>query len=213
MSLWPSVSVRLLRLPSDETPTTTTMSRPTPSAPNTAPRRVPTRRLRNRFMSPSWDRGKRGLPGYSSDRPADLARGPHEPARRAARPVRAPLAGVMQQPGGAHVAPEVGGVDRLAAQRHVEPLCLPEREAPWAQPPGDAPDPPLVGPPRAQPPQPVLDDPRVIERQRRRTRRRVPARVAPLRAALRQRLGRHERHVRNHREPAPRIALGVGVGA
>src|SRR6478752_2650613 len=44
------------------------------------------------------------------------------------RPFRPLRAGVLQQPGGPHVAPEVGGVHDLAAQRLVQLLGLAQRE-------------------------------------------------------------------------------------
>src|SRR3954468_14929743 len=71
-----------------------------------------------------------------------LGRGRAPPVEFAGPPdaLRPALAGLLQQAGGERVAAEIGGVDRLAAQRLVEPLGLAARGrlgAPRAGPPRD----------------------------------------------------------------------------
>src|ERR671916_3233892 len=98
---------------------------------------------------------------------ARSARSTREPVQRP-RPSRAlcsPLSGISQRTSGLHVAPEVGGIDQLAAKRLVEPLCLREGERLGQEAARDADEPRLVGDPCAKPPQPVVDDPRVVEGQ------------------------------------------------
>ena len=83
-----------------------------------------------------------------------------------------------EQAGGPDVAAEVRRVDRLAAQRLVEPLGLGQREAVREQASGDAHEPVLVGHAGVQSPEAVVDDPGVVERQGREAVDRVPARLA-----------------------------------
>src|SRR5215510_2655675 len=66
---------------------------------------------------------------------------------------------------------------------------------------------------RVESPQPVVDDARVVQSQRRESVDRVPARLAAGRAFLRQRLRRDQRHVCDRGEPAAGVAVGGRVGA
>ena len=113
----------------------------------------------------------------------------------------------VEQTGRLHVAAEVGRVDRLAADRLVEPLRLAQRELLREQPAADAHEPRLVGDPGAQAPEAVVDDPRVVERELGQRVERVPARVALGRGALRQRL-----RARRARGTRSRAASRAGRG-
>ena len=118
---------------------------------------------------------------------------------RAPRPLGAPLTCVSQRTSRLHVAPEVGGIDGLAAQRLVEPLGLSEREGLGEQTARDADEPRLVGDARPQAPEAVVDDPRVVERELREVVDRVPARLAVGGRVLRERLGRRRAPCRRSR--------------
>ena len=98
-----------------------------PVSPRDAPAWIRTRdlRIRSPLLYPAELRGP-GAKAYGAAA-VELA--------RAARALRVPLARLLEQAGGAHVAAEVRGVDLLAAQRLVEPLRLAERERLGQQPP------------------------------------------------------------------------------
>ncbi len=101
------------------------------------------------------------------------------------RALRAHRARVLEQPGRTDVAAEVGGVDRLAAQRLVELLGLAQRERLGQQRERLAHEPHLVRHARVQAPEPVVDDRGVVERELRQGVDRVPGGVAVGRALLR----------------------------